>query len=58
VVGDDPVVEIIMARRGGAAAVGLTTGMTDAEGWARQPEYQRPHRVLSDLRQLLPLLQA
>jgi 4-nitrophenyl phosphatase len=56
VVGDDPVVEILMARRGGAAAVGVTTGMTDREGWARQPPLQRPHRVLGDLRELLPLL--
>jgi HAD superfamily hydrolase (TIGR01450 family) len=56
VVGDDPVVEMRMARRGGAAAVGVTTGMTDAEAWARQPDHQRPHRVITDLRQLLPLL--
>jgi 4-nitrophenyl phosphatase len=57
VVGDDPVVEMRMARRGGAAGVGVTTGTTDLDGWARQPEEQRPHRVITDLRQLLPLLQ-
>jgi HAD superfamily hydrolase (TIGR01450 family) len=56
VVGDDPIVEILMARRGGAAAVGVTTGMTDQDAWARQPPLQRPHQVLTDLRQLLPLL--
>jgi HAD superfamily hydrolase (TIGR01450 family) len=53
VVGDDPVVEIIMARRGGATALGVTTGMTKTEEWARQPELQRPHRVLEDIRDIL-----
>jgi 4-nitrophenyl phosphatase len=56
VVGDDPVVEMRMARRGGAAAVGVTTGTTDRAGWAAQPQEQRPHRVIDDLRMLLPLL--
>jgi NagD protein len=56
VVGDDPIVEMRMARRAGAAAVGVTTGMMDLEGWARQPDHQRPDRVITDLRQLLPLL--
>jgi len=56
VVGDDPVVEMRMARRGGAGAVGVTTGMMDADAWARQPEHQRPHHVITDLRQLLSLL--
>jgi 4-nitrophenyl phosphatase len=53
VVGDDPLVEIIMARRGGATALGVTTGMTSAADWARQPKLQRPHRVLTDLRDIL-----
>jgi HAD superfamily hydrolase (TIGR01450 family) len=53
VVGDDPVVEIIMARRGGATALGVVTGMTSAEEWARQPELRRPHHVLKDIRDLL-----
>ena len=35
VVGDDPAVEIIMARRGGATAFGVTTGVTKSEDWAR-----------------------
>jgi len=56
VVGDDPVVEIIMARRHGAAAFGVTTGVTSAADWRRQPLTRRPHRVLSDLRQLVELL--
>jgi 4-nitrophenyl phosphatase len=53
VVGDDPVVEIIMARRGGATAVGVGTGMTKFEEWARQPESHRPHHVLKDIRDVL-----
>ena len=53
VVGDDPAVEIIMARRGGAMALGVTTGTTSAEDWARQPEIRRPHRVLAQIDELL-----
>jgi 4-nitrophenyl phosphatase len=53
VVGDDPLVEVIMARRGGAAAFGVTTGMTSFEDWMRQPQMRRPHRILGDLRELL-----
>jgi HAD superfamily hydrolase (TIGR01450 family) len=55
VVGDDPIVEILMARRGGAAALGVTTGMTGLEQWQRQPAMRRPHRVLVDLREILAL---
>jgi 4-nitrophenyl phosphatase len=53
VVGDDPVVETIMARKGGATALAVTTGFTKDEDWARQPETSRPHRVLADIRELL-----
>ncbi len=53
VVGDDPAVEVIMARRGGATAFGVTTGVTKAEDWARQTGSRRPHRVLSGIRDLL-----
>jgi HAD superfamily hydrolase (TIGR01450 family) len=53
VVGDDPAVEIIMARRGGATAFAVATGiMTEAE-WARQTGKRRPHRVLTGIRELL-----
>ena len=52
VVGDDPAVEIIMARRGGATALGVTTGMTTFEEWERQRALRRPHRVLTDLLEL------
>jgi ribonucleotide monophosphatase NagD (HAD superfamily) len=53
VVGDDPVVEMIMARRGGATGLGVVTGMTNIETWAQQPELQRPHHVLKDIREIL-----
>jgi NagD protein len=55
VVGDDPQVEIIMARRGGATAFGVTTGVTALDEWARQPPARQPHRVLTQLRELLTL---
>jgi 4-nitrophenyl phosphatase len=53
VVGDDPLVEILMARRGGATALGVVTGMTSMDGWARQPELRRPHHVLANLSDIL-----
>jgi 4-nitrophenyl phosphatase len=56
VVGDDPVVEMIMARRGGATGFGVTTGMTTAEDWAAQPKGRRPHRVVNDIREILAML--
>jgi 4-nitrophenyl phosphatase len=55
VVGDDPLVEMIMARRGGAVGLGVTTGMTKAPEWMAQPLSRRPHGVLHDLRELLQL---
>jgi 4-nitrophenyl phosphatase len=55
VVGDDPIVEIIMARRGGATALAVTTGMTKREDWGKQPRMRRPHRVLGDLRDVLAI---
>jgi HAD superfamily hydrolase (TIGR01450 family) len=56
VVGDDPVVEMSMARRFGAAAFAVTTGVTSLADWRRQPLRRRPHRVLGDLRELLTLM--
>lgn len=53
VVGDDPAVEIVMARKGGATALGVVTGMTKIEDWVRQPESHRPHHVLKDIRDIL-----
>jgi len=53
VVGDDPIVETIMARRGGATAFGVTTGMTQHADWLRQTALRRPHRILNHLSELL-----
>ena len=53
VVGDDPLVEMIMARRGGAIGLGVTTGITQAKQWAKQPPGRKPHRVLRHLSDLL-----
>ena len=53
VVGDDPAVEIIMARRGGATAFGVTTGVMKQDDWERESGKRRPHYVLNDLRELL-----
>ena len=55
VVGDDPVVEIIMARRGHATGFGVTTGLTKAADWAAQPANRRPHRVLEAVSDLFAL---
>ncbi len=53
VVGDDPIVESLMARRGGATALAVTTGTTSRDEWLRQPQQRRPHRILTDLREVL-----
>lgn len=55
VVGDDPLVEMIMARRGGAIGFGVTTGMSKKQDWNNQPLSRRPHRVLRELTELLSL---
>jgi len=53
VIGDDPGVEIIMARRGRATAFGVTTGVMTREDWERQTGNRRPHRVLTQISELL-----
>jgi HAD superfamily hydrolase (TIGR01450 family) len=53
VVGDDPVVEVLMARRGGATALAVTTGTTQREEWQRQPRSRRPHAILTELGEVL-----
>lgn len=52
VIGDDPKVEIEMARAGGAVGIGVTTGTTSAEEWEAQPPARRPHRVIGNLAEL------
>ena len=58
VVGDDPLVEMIMARRGRAIGLGVTTGITKEREWAAQPLGRRPHRVLRGLSEILHLAPA
>jgi HAD superfamily hydrolase (TIGR01450 family) len=53
VIGDDPAVEVIMARKGGATAFGVTTGVMSREDWLRESGNRQPHRILSDVRELL-----
>jgi 4-nitrophenyl phosphatase len=53
VVGDDPIVEAVMAQRAGATMFAVTTGTTSLEEWRQQPARRRPHRVLDGLRDLL-----
>ena len=56
VVGDDPIVEVLMARRAGATALAVTTGMTTRAQWLRQTGKRRPHRVLRTLSEVLTCL--
>jgi 4-nitrophenyl phosphatase len=58
VVGDDPIVEIVMARRGGATGLAVTTGMTSGAEWTRQSGTRRPHGILGNLRDVLHWLPA
>jgi len=53
VVGDDPIVEILMARRGGATALAVTTGTTRREEWQRQSRLRSPDAILGNLREVL-----
>ena len=53
VVGDDPIVEVLMARRGGATALAVTTGTTRRAEWERQPRSRAPDAILEGLRDLL-----
>ncbi len=56
VVGDDPIVEVVMAHRGGATALAVTTGMTTHEQWSRETGVRKPHRVLGGLSEVLGFL--
>jgi 4-nitrophenyl phosphatase len=56
VVGDDPLVEMIMARRGKAPGFGVTTGISTEQDWAAQPRGRRPHRIVRELPEILRLV--
>ena len=53
VVGDDPVVEMQMARRGKATGFGVCTGTTNRASWAKQPLNKRPHHVIEGVGELI-----
>jgi NagD protein len=53
VVGDDPVVEMQMARRGNATGFGVCTGTTNRAGWSKQPLNKRPHHVIEGVGELI-----
>jgi 4-nitrophenyl phosphatase len=53
VVGDDPVVEMQMARRGNATGFGVCTGTTSRAEWKKQPLQRRPHHVIEGVFELL-----
>jgi NagD protein len=53
VIGDDPALEIAMARRAGAWAVGVTTGTADRAGFLAVDAGDRAQVVLDDLTGLL-----
>jgi 4-nitrophenyl phosphatase len=57
VVGDDPMVETIMALRGKARAFAVTTGTTNAQQWQGLAAARQPHRILTDLQELLDHLE-
>jgi NagD protein len=52
VIGDDPSLEIRMARRAGAYAIGVTTGLYDNHTFMRVPTEERAHLVLDTLEAL------
>jgi len=56
VVGDDPLVEAIMAGRGKATMLGVTTGFTTVEDWESQTGVRRAHRVLQNLGEVFEVL--
>lgn len=58
VVGDDPLVEVLMARRARATAIGVTTGVTTAAAWRAQAPRLRPDHVAAQLREVLRLVRA
>ncbi|MDH4110195.1 MAG: HAD-IIA family hydrolase [Gammaproteobacteria bacterium] len=58
VVGDDPALEVRMALKGGALAVGVHTGIAGAAEYAALPEKERPLLSLPNAGELAPYLRA
>lgn len=58
VVGDDPSLEMPMARRARALAIAVRSGLGDDQAYAQLPEAQRPHVVLDGIDDLLALMRS
>lgn len=58
VVGDDPSLEMPMARRARALAIAVRTGLGDDAAYEQLPEAQRPHVVLDGMNDLLELMRS
>lgn len=58
VVGDDPEVDISMARRAGAHAFAVLSGVTTVEDWRSERGHRRPDRVLERLADVAALVTA
>jgi len=56
IVADDPALENVMARRGGALSVAVHTGLGSAADFARLPAGVRPHLSLAGVDKLLELI--
>ncbi len=56
VFGDDPALEMRMARSAGALAIGLTTGLMTRDGLAKLRPAEQPHALLQDLTGLAEML--
>ena len=58
VVGDDPALEVFMARRVGALGIAVRTGVWASGEVSRLPAAHRPHLALQDVSELLNVLDA
>jgi NagD protein len=56
VVGDDPALEVYMARRVGATGIAVRTGVWAQGDVARLPAAHRPHLAVQDVSELLSIL--
>jgi NagD protein len=55
VIGDDPTLEVAMARAGGAFAIAVQTGLAEAAAVAKLPPKRRPHLLVRSVADLLAL---
>jgi HAD superfamily hydrolase (TIGR01450 family) len=53
VIGDDPALEVLMAHRGKALAVGVTSGVAKAADFAAVPRDRRAHLVVENIGEFL-----